>query len=75
MSVVTESDETDDLETSSPGYDPDAPPCTHCGSHLTHWTPYHGSYDCHCECCGRVFKSREQRHATFDAELEVNNGE
>lgn len=43
-------------------YDKEAPPCTECGSHWTHWEDHHGSYDCHCECCGRVFKSREQKH-------------
>lgn len=51
------------------GYDKDAPPCTHCGSHHTHWNRYQDtSYDCHCEFCGRVFKTRETIIEEFENE-------
>ena len=50
----------------SPRVDDDAPPCSHCGAHTTHWTEYHGNYDCHCECCGRVYKSREQKIKEYE---------
>lgn len=48
------------IDHSTVGYDKDCPPCRHCGAHDTHWTEYHGDYDCHCECCGRVYMSRER---------------
>lgn len=52
--------------------DKEAEPCAHCGSHWTHFTEYHGSYDCHCEFCGRVFYSRERRHDEFDEQMAEN---
>lgn len=56
-------------------YDADAEPCSHCGSHWTHFTEYHGSYDCHCECCGRVFYSRGRGIDVFDERMSENVGD
>lgn len=58
------------IDQSEMGYDPDAPPCRYCGAHLTHWTKYHGSYDCHCECCGKVFKSRSAKFPKREEEMD-----